>query len=437
MKTRNVAIIGGGISGLLCAYYLKKNGIAAQIFESSDRLGGWIRSEIQMDCILEWGPHTLLADEDWKNLIEDLNIPTLPLKRSAQDRFIYRDGRLVKLPEGLLQFFFSDILTVKGRLLLLSKVLTTRRELPEDETIREFFTPFIGKEAMNTLVDPFVRGIFAGSAHELSAAATFSELFQRVKSKSSFWKALRAPPRRAKRKSVGFKGGMEQVARILEMNLSLPARRNCKILGIEETQDRQILVSTSQGKECYSDVVVCTPAFVAADLLKTFLSDSSGKFLREGIPYQQVGLWNLIFKRESMMRSGFGMLVPTHEVYPIAASLWASEIFEGKCDPHKFVASQFFIGSQIPKNATENIFNETLGSLKRLIGIKGEPIYSEYRTYSNAIPQPQVGHAKNLQEVLKNLPKEILLCGNYFYGPGLKDVLQKAKGIASQITRSP
>ncbi len=42
---RRVAVIGGGIAGLNCAYQLKKKGVYAEVFEASDRTGGRIFSK--------------------------------------------------------------------------------------------------------------------------------------------------------------------------------------------------------------------------------------------------------------------------------------------------------------------------------------------------------------------------------------------------------
>src|SRR6056297_2490952 len=41
-----LAIVGGGPSGLLAAHLAHQSKIGFQLFEKSDRLGGWIRSSI-------------------------------------------------------------------------------------------------------------------------------------------------------------------------------------------------------------------------------------------------------------------------------------------------------------------------------------------------------------------------------------------------------
>lgn len=40
----NVAIVGGGVSGLVAAFELKRRGVPFTLFEASDRVGGVIQT---------------------------------------------------------------------------------------------------------------------------------------------------------------------------------------------------------------------------------------------------------------------------------------------------------------------------------------------------------------------------------------------------------
>lgn len=63
--TKNIAVIGGGITGLTTAYYISQQLPKAQItlFERSPRLGGWMRTEKvsvgEETVIFEQGPRTI------------------------------------------------------------------------------------------------------------------------------------------------------------------------------------------------------------------------------------------------------------------------------------------------------------------------------------------------------------------------------------------
>ena len=53
-----VLIVGAGISGLTCAYHLRKSGIDAHIVEASPQPGGVVRSERRDGFLLELGPQS-------------------------------------------------------------------------------------------------------------------------------------------------------------------------------------------------------------------------------------------------------------------------------------------------------------------------------------------------------------------------------------------
>ena len=55
-----ILIVGAGISGLSCAYYLKKNGLKPTIYESSSTYGGKIKTEIIDDYLVDRGFQVLL-----------------------------------------------------------------------------------------------------------------------------------------------------------------------------------------------------------------------------------------------------------------------------------------------------------------------------------------------------------------------------------------
>ena len=71
---QNVAVLGGGISGLASAYFVSKESPNTKItiYESGDQLGGWIKSQRKHlpdggSVLFEYGPRTLRA-AGWKCL---------------------------------------------------------------------------------------------------------------------------------------------------------------------------------------------------------------------------------------------------------------------------------------------------------------------------------------------------------------------------------
>jgi oxygen-dependent protoporphyrinogen oxidase len=58
-----VAIVGGGISGLTTAYALARAGVPFTLLESSSRWGGRILTDHAQGFLLEGGPDSLFAQK--------------------------------------------------------------------------------------------------------------------------------------------------------------------------------------------------------------------------------------------------------------------------------------------------------------------------------------------------------------------------------------
>ena len=57
-RNREVIVIGGGLTGLTCAWQLKKNGHDVEILERDNRIGGLMQTVEADGFIMEQGPST-------------------------------------------------------------------------------------------------------------------------------------------------------------------------------------------------------------------------------------------------------------------------------------------------------------------------------------------------------------------------------------------
>src|SRR5690242_7754060 len=108
-----VVIIGGGISGLSTAYYLAKSGIASTLIEARPRLGGVIQTEHVDGCTIEAGPDSFLSAKPAAlELIRELGLEQGVIGSNDYSRktFVYKRGKLVPLPEGLMMMVPTRIL---------------------------------------------------------------------------------------------------------------------------------------------------------------------------------------------------------------------------------------------------------------------------------------------------------------------------------------
>ncbi|KAL8738738.1 MAG: hypothetical protein Q9181_000493 [Wetmoreana brouardii] len=198
-RISNVAVLGGGITGLASAHYLAEQLPHAQVtlFEGNSKLGGWLRSnEIDVGngkVILEQGPRTLRPSKPngWVtlDLIQDLRLEDQVLMTSkdsvaAQNRFIYFPDHLVRLPgpgaSSLNTFYtlLSEPLFKGLTWACMTEFIKPARakfprHLNDDESIGSFFSRRLNSHIADNIVSAGIHGIYAGDIYQLSVRSIF------------------------------------------------------------------------------------------------------------------------------------------------------------------------------------------------------------------------------------------------------------------------
>src|ERR1039458_10288517 len=188
------AIIGGGIAGLAAAYELeqaRKAGAAVEytLFESRERLGGSLSSEVVDGAVLERGPDSFLSEKPAAaQLCRELGLAgeLLPSNDAARKTYIVVKNRLVALPDGLMFLVPTKLIpTALTRLFSLTTKLRMGLELlhpprpsGHDESVVALVERHFGRETVDRLADPLLSGIFGGDASQLSARTVLPRLVE-------------------------------------------------------------------------------------------------------------------------------------------------------------------------------------------------------------------------------------------------------------------
>jgi oxygen-dependent protoporphyrinogen oxidase len=392
MKNR-IVIVGGGITGLATAAWLEHDHAIDDyvILESASRAGGKIRSEVDSGFTLEWGPQGFLdnsPDTLELSTLLDLDGDLVQADSRSADRFILRQGRLRKVATSPAAFMLSSVLPLGARLRLLAEPFAQPHP-GLDETVFDFASRRIGRQAAEVLVDAMVTGVFAGDSRKLSLAATFPKMAAMESEHGSLTRAMVARMRAARRtrtRSAGpagpggtlttFNGGMVRLTERLAESVGerLLLRRPLQAIGKDGS--RSILKTDDEMIEAES-VLLALPAERAARLM-TELAPATVAPLSE-IPTAPIAVVMLAYSdRQAFGRpiDGFGFLVPRGEDDTLLGTLYCHDIFPGQSPPDSLFLRAMVGGARSPEAVgldDDHLLDQVRASLARVYGADPDP----------------------------------------------------------------
>jgi oxygen-dependent protoporphyrinogen oxidase len=195
-----VAVVGGGISGLVAARDLQAGGASVTLYEPG-ALGGKLQTDDFAGHRVELGADAFLTRvPEAVALCRELGLEPDLVAPAAGRAALWWGPGLVTMPSDLVLGAPARLGGV-ARSRILSPLGLARAALdrvlpatppPADISVRDLIATRFGPEVADRLVDPLVGGIHAGRTAELSAAATTPQLLAAARKQASLSQALRA-----------------------------------------------------------------------------------------------------------------------------------------------------------------------------------------------------------------------------------------------------
>ena len=414
--SREVTVVGGGISGLLCSYYLTKAGYTVTLYEAGPRWGGLIQTTHTAMGIAESAAHALLITPPVEKLFAELGVPLVGVNPESKARWILRDGKMRQFPLSLSE-------SIKAAL----KATFTFSSNQGPLTLTEWSQNHLGQPALDYLINPMLRGIFGAGPNEILVNAAFSDLVV-PKGQSLairlFLNSIKkriSSVRHSKPKMMAPKEGMESLISGLERYLK------------NYLNDRMNLNHSIQELPQVENLVLAVPPQKAAELIV-------GEDPRLAEALQKVSWASLatttVFLQKAHLRKipqGVGVLMPAIENRLCLGILFNSSSFDYRVnDPENWI-SLTIISSLSTLNehhsvSEASLLEDILSELASLFGWN-EPIKHFVMTqWPEAIPL----YNQNLVDVW-NLARKgwssqpgRVLAGNYTGDVSIRGMIEAA-----------
>lgn len=457
---KKAIVIGAGVAGLCCTHRLMRAFGPEHVLciEKAPRAGGYIQSETIDGYVCDWGPNGFLDKEpatlEW---IDELGITDELIQADAASarRFLLINGKLkeMKPPPG---FLLTDILSIPGRLRLLCEPFIAQRTSPDPESIWNFASRRIGREAADTLVSAMVLGVYGGNAKELSLRHAFPRMAEMEAEHGSLIKAMKAKAREARANGTKQSGGpagpggtlttfrtgigrlTQRAAELVEPSLAL----DLTIARLTKTTNGIFHIETDEHHENLTadHVILALPAHASGPLLQHIAPDLADAIAN--VPTQPIAVICTGHDRADVPHDtrGFGFLVPPNQHRDVLGCIWSSSVFPG-CAPEGKVFLRTMIGGALHPHYVTQSDDELLTHVRedvfRTLGITAPPEFIKIYRHRKGIPQYALRHHKVLDAVAKaeSAHPGLHFTGNSYHGISMNDAIKHATALVQSLAR--
>jgi len=433
-----IAVVGGGIGGLSAAHALVKAGHDAHVLEAGDRVGGVVGTSVVDGYRREHAASSFLggAPDGALALCNELGVPVDKASPKARTRWIYIDGKRHALPSNPLAFVRSDLLTWRGKLTLLREPFAPAGH--GDESMHAFAARRLGPEIARAIVAPFVTGVFAADAHDISLEAGFPRLAELDAAgglvRGGLKRLFRKPYKTATtaRGMHAPVGGLGALVDALAHGLGARIHTGVRIRSIEPDAGGVAIAG-----QHWERAVLATSAADAIPLVERAVPELATKlaaFSRAPVALVYLGVAEAALPDAA--HDGFGLLVAKGEDPRVLGVVFESTVWPDRAPAGHALLRCIYGGGRDPaamQLGDAELIDQACRDVARVLG--GEPVTPSHASvirWSHGLAQYAVGHRDRVREASAVARRaHVVLAGADYRGAGLNDL---AKDAAQVVT---
>ncbi|HEX7841996.1 MAG TPA: protoporphyrinogen oxidase [Kofleriaceae bacterium] len=441
-----VAVIGGGIGGLVAARALVSVGIDASVLEAGPRPGGIVATSSVDGYVREHAASSFLGGppSGALALCKALGVEVDKASLRARRRWIYLDGKLRAVPHSPIDLVTSDLLTWRGKLDLLGEPFRPAGS-GDDESVHAFAARRFGAEAARAIFAPYVTGTYAADAHAISLLAGFPELAA-LDTRGGLVRGLLAQAVRGlagklRGKTSGAtprgmwapRGGLGTLVAALAAELGPRIHLSRPVARIEPA-DRGVRIDG----ERWDGAVLAVPAEDASALVAaSHLGDLASRLaMFHRAPAALVFLGYPVASVPGASDS-FGFLVAHGENVRVLGVMFESTVWPGRAPEGHVLLRCVFGGGRDPEATGQGdaaLIAQARHDLGIVLGVDADPSHTSIVRCKRGVAQYGLGHRDRVRDaVALARGQRIVLAGSDYRGPGINDLCADAASIVAEV----
>jgi len=412
--SKKVNIIGAGFSGLTAAYYLQQQGFDVHVYEKAETVGGLIQKKQSDYGFYETAANGIMGQAHIIKFLDDLGVKYRPSSDKAKKRFILRE-RLTRWP-----LKFVETLKLIFKVIINFLILKKHKKINYSGlSVAKWAEQFLTIEAKKYLLEPGLKGIYAGSIDELSSQLIIQPLF---KKKSSNYKSIIPLV-------SGHNSFHDILDQIKERLISLGVQINLQTANAEQIVEQSLAEKTP--------VILATSAKDALSLVEKLREQDQGlknvfNFLKQIELVPIVSVTAFFKDLPSDQYIGFGGLFPQAEGLKPLGVLMNNVIFNR---PHSYHSETWIFGGAFDSaviQMTDAQFKEAIQAARRKIfQSDAEILDMKITRWDKALPHFTLKHENNLAQ-FKQHPL-LKLHGNYLNVIGVSKIIVESQKLAHDL----
>jgi oxygen-dependent protoporphyrinogen oxidase len=429
-----VAVVGGGITGLACAWYLRERA-SVTLLEAGPRLGGRIRTGSVAGVPVEAGPDTFLARVPWAaDLCREVGLGGDLVEPAPGPVFVWTGGRLRELPAGLVlgvparlgPVVRSGLLSPGGVARAALDLVLPASRRPDDPTVAEVIGGRFGSEVVDRLVEPLLGGIHAGRADRLSLSSVAPQVAAAAGGSRSLLAGLRRlPPGAGGPVFQSVRGGLERLVERLAEAPGVDVRLESEVGSVVDLD--------------VDAAVLTVPAWSAGSIVRSAAPEAAAQL--DAVRYASVVTVTLGYEPAAVGRElvGSGFLVPRVDgrlatACTFLTSKWPDLARSGLV---MLRVSSGRDGDERALGLDDAALVEALhAEMAEALGLRAGPVVTAVHRWPRALPQYESGHSARIARARADLSARlpaVVLAGAAYGGLGIAACVRQAREAADLV----